>query len=346
MRGWTAGGWLACLGVLLPWLTWIPLTTENPHAAVLLTPYWLLALGLLGALAGSLVRADRWLGVWIGVLVLRALPNTWPGTFEVVFLAALGAQGIVWVRALSRTQQRWLIRGLTASALGEAAYVGLQWLGWDPIWRGTDRAVMHLVGTLGNGNYVGAYLAMVTPLAPLWAMPVLLGGIGLSMSFTGMIAASIGILVRVGVSRRIWMLAGGVLALVVALHGVVSLQVRSVVWLAALRDQTWLTVCIGHGLGGWISRMPAIQPWQGVGEWFMQAHNDYLQLWYEAGLLGLLPVLAWIWTRRLWEGPYAGAAVAVGVVSATMFPFHLAVTGLTAVVVLGLATAPVEVSHE
>lgn len=74
----------------------------------------------------------------------------------------------------------------------------------------------------------------------------------------------------------------------------------------------------------------------------MQAHNDYLQLWYEAGLLGLLPVAAWIWTRRLWEGRYAGAAVAVLVVSATMFPFHLAVTGLTAVLILGLATAPVE----
>ena len=246
------------MGVLLPWLTWIPLTTDNPHAAVLLTPYWLLALGLLGALACSMLREDRWLGVWLVVLVLRAVPNPWPGTFEVLFLAVLGAWGMLQVRALSRPARVWLVRGVTASALFEAAYLGLQWLGWDPIWRGHERAIMHLVGTLGNGNYVGAYLAMVTPLAPLWAMPVLLGGIGLSMSFTGMIAASIGILVRVGVSRRIWMLAGGVLAVVVALHGVVSLQVRSVVWLAALRDQSLGTVLVGHGLGGWLARMPTL----------------------------------------------------------------------------------------
>lgn len=261
-----AGALLALLGVVLPWLTWIPLSTDNPHAAVVLTPYWLLAMGLLGALAWAMAIEDRWLGLWIGVLVLRAMPNPWPGTFEVVFLAALGAWGLLQVRALSTSAHVWLIRGLTASALGEAAYLGGQWLGWDPIWRGHERAIMHLVGTLGNGNYVGAYLAMVTPLAPVWAIPVLLGGIGLSMSFTGIIAASLGLLVRYRVSGRIWMWAGVVVAIVVALHGVVSLQVRSVVWLAALRDQTWVTVLVGHGLGGWIARMPSIQPWQGVGE--------------------------------------------------------------------------------
>ena len=334
------GGWLvAAVAAGLPWVTWIAVTTDNPHFAVIQTPHWLWTLMGLGVLACWIAPVDAWLGWLLAYAVIRSVPAPWPGTLETVVTLTLGSVALLALWSVAVAQHARIIAWVSWAATFETLYVLQQWAGWDLLWRPWLTGETQIVGTLGNANYVGAYLAIVAPLVQPWAIPGLLLGIGLSQSFTGIIAAGIGLCLRYGVKGKWgWGLVGLCLTVALVLHGMISLEVRGRVWWAALQDQTVWTLLVGHGPGGWISRFPLIQPWQGVGEFFLQAHNEYLQWDYEMGAIGLFLLAGWLWSHRAWfTGRYAGAVVSTAIVSATMFPFHLAVCGAAGVLVMGLA---------
>lgn len=335
------GGWLvAAVAAGLPWVTWIPLTTDNPHFAVIQTPHWLWTLAGLAALACWLVSVDAWLGWLLAWAVIASVSAPWPATLETSITLSLGIVALVSVREIPVAQHGRICAWLTWASVAEVLYLLQQWAGWDLLWRPWLTDDMQIVGTLGNANYVGAYLAIVTPVVQPWAIPLLVGGIGLTHSFTGIVAAGIGLCLRYGVKGTWWGLVGLCLTVAFVLHGVISFEVRGRVWWAALQDQTLWTLLVGHGLGGWISRFPLIQPWQGVGEYFLQAHNEYLQWYYELGVVGLGLLAGWLWSHRRWfTGRYQGAVVSTAMVSFTMFPFHLAAVGAAGVLVLGLAWA-------
>lgn len=252
---------------------------------------------------------------------------------------------LVAVRSLSEHMRRWIRPLLIGGGLLQVAYVAQQALGYDVIWMGAEKGPARALGTLGQENFVGAYLGILLPVAPLWLAPAFVLGLILAKSVTGMIAGLVGLLWQQRAPWWIWAasVAGVALMLGTIAHGPVSLLVRLNVWWVALTHQTPWTVLVGHGLGAWPMEFPLIQPWQGIGEFYLQAHNEYVQWGYEAGLFGVALAGRWLWVHRAaLTGSWGGGVVAVLLVSCAMFPFHVAILGLLAVTVLGLATGEKE----
>lgn len=346
---WEPGDVLIWLVLLLPLTTPLLLVTLSRSLSMTQAPLLVLYVGLLLALAAWIGRADGWMGLFVGWAALALL---WAGTaaaIETVEFMALGAAGLLAVRALSDDRKQAAAVLLVGMGLFQVVYGLVQLVGLDPLWWGpyAIAAVDGVPGTLGNRGYFGWYVAMLTPLAPLWALPVFLAGVLLSKSVLAVLMVTAGLAWRFRSSRRTWYaLAGGA-----AMVGVLAAW-RGDVWLAGAWARTgiwrqaaetisgwgWL---IGYGPGSWSVNIPAMERAAGsTGPVFFHAHNDVLQLLYEGGAVALVLLSGWIWTHRMaFMGRYGGCWVALLVGSLGHFGFRLAVTGATALVLLGLPLA-------
>lgn len=204
-------------------------------------------------------------------------------------------------------------------------------------------------GTLGHRVCLGVYLAMVTPLGfltdygwPLAAVYML----GLLASRSGI--AALAVLVALSwVDPSRWYVSVGL--------GLVGLVWRGIEWsgghvhLTNVRQQwaprrriwteatrrlrRWPHWLIGFGAGAMHEHARRwIEPTQR--EVFQEAHNDYLETFYDYGLIGCLAIGWWLW--RVSAGlaigdPLTGSLLALGVGMATHFPLKvgtLATAGL------------------
>lgn len=340
---WAPGLVLVAVAVVLPWTSWMPLTASHPAVAVVQTPLWLFVVGTVAAIGCWIWQREPWLGAWVIYLAIRGAFYSWPHTFEVLYLSLLGVIALVAVRHVPAAWHPRILAMLLVGAVMESVYVWHQHLGYDLLWAGFESfGRLTPVGTLGNTNYVGAYLGMLLPVAPLWLMPLI--GVGLfgTGCVTAMVMALAGLAVRFRFDWRwtlpIVLLSAVVLEIVIKSTSFSSMHARMETWQLGVEQMTPVTAIVGRGLGAWIGSIPAIQYQAQAGELFAQAHNEYLQLWYEMGAIGLMLVAGFLWQHRraFLTLPGAGCA-AVAVNGLTMFPFHLAITGLTALVLLGMA---------
>lgn len=122
---------------------------------------------------------------------------------------------------------------------------------------------------------------------------------------------------------------------------------RTVVWHSALGSWPSATF-VGSGLGTFEAVYAAIQPASVHSRWD-HAHNDWLQMYLEGGLIGLagaagilLLVLASCWRRKT-EPPFAFCLVAIAVASAQAFvdfPTRIPALAVWISVLLGLSLTP------
>jgi hypothetical protein len=334
------------VGVLcLPLTTLLPLYGWPLAIAAGNTPLILLHLLGLGMLAAIIWREDRILAVFVGYVALDALRVPAPvlgRAWQMADAVAFGALLYVWAR---RIPDRWAARtraAFGASALLQTAIAGLQLAGFFPWMDGDFRQAKTMVGTLGNDTWLGAYLAICGAVAPWWMLPGIGAGLLLSGHRLGLAAFAVALAVRAMQDRRLsWLsrawIAGAVVvaALIVAVALIDkttdSIAARLTVWGQGLGAWWQHGVIFGRGSGMWAWDARQLE----VPEYFGQAHNDWLQLLYETGLVGLGLIVAWIVQHRhaLLGNP---AAWAVAILAVGFFPFHVAQVAAPAIVAIAV----------
>lgn len=227
-------------------------------------------------------------------------------------------------KTLKPENLKGLVSWIRAAALVQLGLMGLQWFSLDPLFKDVPMEAVSkwtlsgrpaMAGFLDNSMISGTFLAVVSPffLAPRWwvALVPLLVGIFLTGSEGSLVTA----LVTIGFTawriygkrrwwRAVWVSgslasAGAAAWLILAQRAatdhwlLIQGNSRILVWGATLKliFLDWVNCLTGWG---WSKFSPAFQGivkhWEIVPanmKW-AHTHNDYLQLWFETGLVGLL----------------------------------------------------------
>lgn len=348
-------GWVLWLS-LLPWAPFL-LTrkldlwhaqTAWAHAGLIV----LAASGLTRGIGGLPNRPLAAWTVWIGLFSLLMwhqgiLANKTYPIFLLQGAAHLLVVPMFWVAMTSQLTVEtlgWLWRGVAISLAVMVGYAALQVAQLDQFFKNMDPSLHTdlLVGTLGNPNHLGVLLAMAVPLflsQPERWWKYLAGATGLLILATnsvGAIAALIAGLVWWTVAKRkrhlYWIVPALVAAIVLAIKlGQVEDSGRWMAW-----QHFWHMVqdkaLTGWGPGAVFESARALQVGHPMYGW-RHCHNEYLQLWAEQGIIGLLLALWFLGEtfQRAWRvrkhpvGMAAGAGLLACCVNGVVnFPFHLA----------------------
>ena len=239
------------------------------------------------------------------------------------------------------------------SALLMVVWTLLQGLGLDPLlgrsptWN--DPSPWRLGALAGHPNFLAAYLAVCAPMfcRPGWwkLLPAVVVVLLLQRSSGGVVAAAAGLgyvaLVRTRGKRERWialaLLAGGLIAFVVAFDSFeYSLGCRLAAWRRALIPDSISSLLFGHGAGSWsvVAAAKTNSAW---------TFNEYLQVYFEMGALGLGLTLCFILPRlfvppaRDKHGPLVKAAFIALAVNCLVNPFfRVPATAMLGLVILSL----------
>lgn len=207
----------------------------------------------------------------------------------------------------------------------------------------------HMVGLMGNSFQASACLAVCIPaiFAQGWWLAGLLGLLTLllAQSATGVMAVvlSIFFLLQDRLDRAIWAsicLLGG---LALSFRGFFAFSNRLPIWHQTLH--LWKhRLLFGYGLGTFkllgVKVQTAAQDAPNAVWW---AHNEWLQIGVELGLIGMVCATAWL-LSLLWRARHSGQKIAIATLAASLvlslssIPFHLAPTiVVTALALINLA---------
>lgn len=245
----------------------------------------------------------------------------------------------------------WKATALCGTAI--AALMILQFLGHDPVlWVASALGMKmrwlhdnHVVGLMGNSFQAACVLAPALPLmlALGWILPAALAAIALFLtgSASATAAAACGSLAVLWLQRKRTLFWSLCLVLIssaawTSASGFFSFSGRLELWnksLSALEMSPWL----GHGLGTYKLLGITATTGNGLPNQVRWAHNEYLQIGVELGLIGL-GILVFFLTSLIrreiksgFDPKAAGVLVALSVLSVASIPFHLAPT-----IVMGL----------
>lgn len=282
----------------------------------------------------ALMSALWW---WIKGWPQKSGATLWPFAAMAVYL---GLQAPAW--AVSTALAVALGAGVLQVLLAVSQYCAI------PIFLVPDaRGGFQIIGTLGHRTGLSIYLAILIPLSfgtPLgWELTAIYCvGLFLARSAVGTGAAVVGFL---WVQPTFWPLGllgviGGVLHRFLKWQYHVrwdsikprmlddTVKARLTVWTITLKKTLpWPYWLIGHGADSfhieslkWLGRYH-------LGEAYREAHNDYLEFFYEYGMVGLLAMGAFLGT--LWPAvhrgdPITGGLLAFGTASLGNFPVRVA----------------------
>lgn len=201
--------------------------------------------------------------------------------------------------------------------------------------------LMPVHGTFVNANYMGeaAALILVAVVAERmwWALPLVLPALALSEARGAILAAGIALAVHFRSHWREFLVVGALAGLAVALFtfykDAASTPERLVIWQSALHG---LTV-FGRGIGSFWTQYPAFDLRLHPASFPENAHNEFLTIWFELGLVGLVIALGFCLTLA---GPLDTSRlvlIALLTESCFAFPLHLPATCFIGMVVAGYA---------
>ena len=334
--------WLLALAVALT--PAIPLIQVSTSQLAKARAYWLLGLLTVG------ICWLAWSELWLALIGFAFLCR-WRSPEPVPSILQWGAIGVSWFLLLQipREVYDWIAIGWIGVALWQVAVLAQRY----------RQMRRRMVGTFGSPAITAMYLALVLPLAPVWAWPVLALGLAITSSVLALMAVA-AVVVWLWPSAWLPVAAGGLLVAILwawsptvrgrrlgewTLRGdtLDSVWARLAVWRIVAHDLTrersW-----GFGIGPnqaskrlrtWASRVGIELP--------HECHMELMQVLYEYGLVGVLAVAAFCWRvgAHLTLGdPWAAAWVAGCVLSCAHWPMRHPTIGpawlaISAKVVLG-----------
>lgn len=354
--------------VAAPLVTWFPMLAhrfpglglpEYPPAIGVdlwqLQAFWIIALAVIALIVGE---RDRYLGVMVAIVgfVLFLRGAMMDPTHSVLF--ALGALLLCAVRQMPKAwvgKTKAVLIGLGAF---QVAYLIQQYLGYDLLWGslfgGKLAAHLQPLGTLGGVDASASYVAILSPLMPVWLLPFAALVVWSSHSLGAVAAMLVGLAWQYRPAARsahrvaesvVLACAAGLILYGAALYLHKETQTARVnMWKFA--SHHWVQsagVPLGWGLGGWSQFVPALQDkanYKPHGELWREAHNEPLQWLVETGLVGILILGLWLYDhRRMFVHPvWGGSLAALASDTLTWHPFHIVSLALVGLVLVGLAT--------
>jgi len=372
--------WPLILGgaVVAPFVTWLPmLSLMAPRLGLPQYPivqgielwwlqaFYLVALSVLGTVIWR--EGDRWLGMAVGLAGVTVFYRgaTLGATLDQFGSVTLGpshtavfALGAVMLVAVRHVPEHWrphLASLLAALGAFQVVYVFHQLAGYDVLWGRFDGGTLGLVqpiGTLAGVDSVSAYIAILAPLMPLWALPFAIWAVWMGHSLSALLALAVGLTVRYWKrdDRLGWLISTlGLTAFfsMVYLKGLATPAVASrfAVWKFGLQHAAVYDPVLGWGLGGWVNHVPLLQVHEkflpfGANELWREAHSEPIQWLTECGLIGGILLVGWLWAHRaaFVHPVWGGSVSALAANSLGFFPLHVVPIALVGLIVVGLAT--------
>jgi len=216
---------------------------------------------------------------------------------------------------------------------------------------------LQVIGTLDCRNFYAAFLAISLPfffrpvrrecLIRLWkprksialpyrwiyALPVILIALWHAMTTTAFVAAAAGTLVFLAASygwkrKATWIVGSLIIALAFyyafSVHSILTND-RVELWKTAIGNYqlVWQNLIFGHGPGVNSGRNYSL-------------HNEYLQVFFEYGLVGAFLVVGFVMTAYRGSKILFASFVTIAVNCIGNFPLHVATTGFLIMIVLAL----------
>lgn len=210
-----------------------------------------------------------------------------------------------------------------------------------------------IMGTLIHHNFLGAFLAFTGSLMPIQLLPLNLMGILMATSFLSYISLGGGLIAEIYnriQTRRLIICSSCTFGIIIfgafffwnKSHD--SFWSRLRIWNEAFKeiDSDWMILLFGKGLGSWYDRglKDAVDPSQ----IYWQAHNEYLQLLYELGVVGLGFVIFWV--LKNWRIFKNGPMVSIAISSFAIYVFHITVLAVPTLVIMALCIAKTRFERE
>jgi len=211
-------------------------------------------------------------------------------------------------------------------------------------------------GSLGNRINLGAFLAIILPLVASWDtwylfIPMFIGLI-LSTSRGAILGGIFGSVIAWPQVGFYLMPVFAVVWCFVWLKFVESaladsfrarLAIAELAIRYALRWPYWL---VGYGFNSFNKKsliwFTIYREKVSLHEGFAHVHNDYIQVFFEYGLVGLIALSSFAYSLAPYMSlgdPLTGCAVSIAIISFIMFPNHIAPIGVTNVILLALLSA-------
>jgi hypothetical protein len=310
----------------LPFFVWPGMDTREPK--YLLAAGVCLLLGLLGLRSGIRPYRNPWalaflafvflgylLAPSVGILLSGVPAPSWilqASWYAVVFFLAHVA---ISHQTFSIPDIHAIIDTAIVAGVVSAAYGILQHFGFEQFFTGP---AMSCAG-LGNPAVLASFLAMIVPLALYRRQRIVTVGLVLMVFFLDSQVAVGALVVALmflwgthNRESRYFVIGVGLLVVAILvigyftsprIHGFVNDNGRFAVWGQVVTDiQTPLTPggsahsITGLGLGSFPYIFHAQHPKAGLGETFLEAHNDYAEILYNTGIVGLALFLLALWT--------------------------------------------------
>lgn len=302
-------------------------------------------------LAGSLLP-NRWAKIfifyfviWQLILLIRAFFNVGDYQAEAALgtlLFLLSATIIFIITYSAKFPNETFYKFICIAAFIQADLAILQKFGTDipyklislftPVERGLGEYAA--VGTLGNSNFLAAFLAISLPFffRPNWfrALPHIFLGLMVSNAATANVAAAIGIGYFFFGAKGAGILAFLAAIYLICVKGISMDSERLSWWVKAVREicQSWKTIIFGRGPGAsWLSPDPRI---------YEAIHNEYVSTFYQYGLLGLVFLIGFLKTLLTGNRILVTALVIASVNCLGNFPLHLAPSTFLIVLIVGM----------